>query len=244
MSVRRPLLVIVTAEHGGNEVPAPLAPLFEGYDEVLASHRGWDPGTLHLSRRLADALNAERFWSTVTRLLVDLNRSPHNPRVFSEMTADLPLTERRQLLDTWHRPHRERVRDAVVEGARRGQVLHLGVHSFTPVWEGEERRVDLSLLYDPARRSELHLATAWTRAMAAGSVELRIRRNNPYRGANDGLTTWLRKEFPDDRYLGIEIEVNQRHLLASGRFPDWVERTLLDGLATATAGALRDHVAG
>jgi len=35
--------------------------------------------------------------------------------------------------------------------------------------------------------------------------------NRPYLGTSDGHTTSLRKEFRDESYLGIEIEVNQKH---------------------------------
>ena len=41
-----------------------------------------------------------------------------------------------------------------------------------------------------------------------------MRRNAPYRGDADGLTTALRRELPVSRYEGIELELNQR-LIAS-----------------------------
>ena len=41
-----------------------------------------------------------------------------------------------------------------------------------------------------------------------------MRRNAPYRGNADGLTTALRRELPASRYEGIELELNQR-LIAS-----------------------------
>lgn len=42
----RPWSFVVTAEHGGNVVPPEYAHLFSGAEKTLASHRGWDPGTL------------------------------------------------------------------------------------------------------------------------------------------------------------------------------------------------------
>ena len=38
--------------------------------------------------------------------------------------------------------------------AARKQVLHVAVHSFTPVLHGERRNADVGLLYDPARPRE------------------------------------------------------------------------------------------
>src|SRR5690349_3517443 len=102
--------VVVTAEHGGNVVPREYRALFRARAKLLASHRGWDPGTLDLARRLGDALHAPLVAATTTRLLVDLNRSPHNPRAFSEITRRLPPADRRRLLEEHHRPHWDTVR--------------------------------------------------------------------------------------------------------------------------------------
>ena len=57
--------------------------------------------------------------------------------------------------------------------------------------------------------------------------ELRVRYNYPYRGDSDGLTTWLRKKHPAARYLGIEIEINQRLVGTRG----W--RSFQDSIATS-----------
>jgi hypothetical protein len=39
--------------------------------------------------------------------------------------------------------------------------------------------------------------------------EWRVRRNYPYRGDADGLTTHLRERLPAREYVGVELEVNQ-----------------------------------
>jgi len=223
--------VLVTAEHGGNDVPPEYRELFRGHEDVLASHRGWDPGTLNLARSLAKDLGATPITSTQTRLLVDLNRSAHNPRVFSELTRSLPREERASLLERFHRPHWDRVLAAASRGVgNNGLTLHLGVHSFTPVLDGTVRTPDLALLYDPSRPLELELATLWADALSDALPNHEVRRNNPYRGAADGLTSALRRRFAATRYLGIEIEVNQRHVGTDGVFPTWVAEALLSTL--------------
>jgi len=230
--------VVITCEHGGNDVPAELRALFRGQDALLASHRGWDPGTLGLARALAERLAAPLVSATVTRLLVDLNRSAHNPRVFSSITRSLPRDERAALIERFHAPHWASARDAVAAGvAAKGRVLHLAVHSFTPVLDGEVRRADVALLYDPARPAERGFADDWIRAMTAAAPERAFRRNDPYRGNADGLTTALRREHPDGRYLGIEVEVNQKHVSPDGRVPAWVADLLEETLPSRPAGS-------
>lgn len=232
--------VVVTCEHGGNRVPLAYQDLFRRAGPALASHRGWDAGTVALGRDLARVVGRELPGipeiaprvATVTRLLVDLNRSPHNPRVFSEWTGKLPREERRLLLERYHTPHRAAVDEdvaALEESGRR--VIHLAVHSFAPSLNGQVRQADLALLYDPARASERALADTWARNLRTRLPELRVRKNQPYRGASDGLTTWLRRRHRDTRYMGIEIEVNQRLLDAGGRFPREVMHALAETLA-------------
>ncbi len=186
---------------------------------MLASHRGFDRGALPLARRLARRFEAELFAATASRLLVDLNRSPRHPGCFSRYTRGLPEAERRRILERHYWPHRRRVERAVVRaGAGGGRVLHLAVHSFTPVRRGERRRVDVGLLYDPARAAERALCARLAELLEEEAPALRVRRNFPYRGRSDGLTTSLRRLHPARRYLGIELEVSQRFFRA-GRGP-------------------------
>jgi predicted N-formylglutamate amidohydrolase len=119
------------------------------------------------------------------------------------------------------------VSERVGKGRR---VIHLGVHTFTPELDGVVRGADVALLYDPARPWERALCAVWARSLAARLPHLAVRRNQPYRGASDGLTTWLRTRFAPRVYLGIEVEVNQRLLGPSGRFPPGVGSALADGL--------------
>lgn len=201
--------ILISCEHAGHRVPARYRRLFRDKQALLRSHRGWDPGALNVARGLARAIGAPLLAATTTRLLVDLNRSPHNPRVFSEFTRSLPRESRDALLARHHRPHWDRVRAAI--SPRRGTTLHVAVHSFTPVWNGERRPFSIGILYDPQRADEQLLARDWQRALSA-ELTGRVRRNAPYRGDADGLTTAMRREYAMDRYLGIEVELNQRVL--------------------------------
>jgi predicted N-formylglutamate amidohydrolase len=181
---------------------------------------------------------------TTSRLLVEANRSPENPRIWSSYTAALPPQERQRILDRHYWPHRRDVEAAVrASVAARRRVVHVAVHSFTPRIDGEIRKGDVGLLYDPARPRERALALRWQAVLRDLDPTLRVRRNHPYRGIADGLATWLRRRFPDSDYAGFELEVNQALLAGPSRRD--AERALAESLArllggAACAPALRD----
>jgi predicted N-formylglutamate amidohydrolase len=215
-----PQHIIVTAEHGGNDVPAKYRSLFKDGGDVLSTHRGWDPGSLDLAKLFARRLKAPLVAATVTRLLADLNRKPSNRSVFSEFTRSLDQAARQAILDRYHTPHRSKVEAQVRSLIDDGhQVVHVGMHSFTPELRGEVRNADIGFLYDPSRRGERSLCLAWKRSLKNLRPDLRVRMNYPYLGTTDGLTTSLRKLFSPDEYIGFEIEVNQ--LWPQSRVDEW-----------------------
>ena len=230
----RPDFLILTCEHAGNRVPARYRPLFVGHEHLLPTHRGWDPGALLLAREMARRCSAPLYFDETTRLLVDLNRSIGNPELHSEATRHLTLKERREILDVYYHPHRRRVDAAVAAAVGEGdRVMHVASHSFTPELNGHVRSADIGMLYDPARPGEVAFATAWIEALKVADPSLRLRRNYPYLGKSDGVTMKLRRQHPPDRYVGIELEVNQRYVEAGG--PAWTKlrKTLVDTLGVA-----------
>jgi predicted N-formylglutamate amidohydrolase len=67
----------------------------------------------------------------------------------------------------------------------------------------------VALLYDSARAPEKAFARRWAATLRAHAPGLRVRFNYPYRGATDGLATWLRRRHPAAGYAGFELEVSQ-----------------------------------
>jgi predicted N-formylglutamate amidohydrolase len=97
-------------------------------------------------------------------------------------------------------------------------VIHVSSHSFTPALDGKVRRADVGLLYDPARQGEAALCARWKASLAVIAPEVRVRRNYPYAGKGDGVTSALRRSHPRGAYIGIELEINQEIVLAGRRF--------------------------
>lgn len=229
--------LVLTCEHGGNRVPERYRKHFATAGRALAGHRGWDAGALVLARELARSLDAPLHACTTSRLVVDTNRSRGHRRLLSEWTRSLPSEERARILERWWLPHRSAVEERVRTHVERGRtVLHLSIHSFTPVWQGRRRRVDAGFLYDPSRASERSFASAWIESLRALRPELLLRRNQPYRGTEDGLTKSLRTLFDGESYLGLELEVSQRFPLGAAAPWRRLRRDLLDSLERTLGG--------
>ena len=240
-AAERPL-VVVTCEHGGNLIPERWADLFRNRRAELGTHRGYDIGAARAAEIVAAALRAPCFVARVSRLLVDLNRSPHNPRRFSETTRKLPQAERERIAAEHYDPHRGAVEAVIAKAIGKGRrVLHVGVHSFTPVLDGVVRRADVGLLYDPRRRGERELCFAWQGTIRRAAPSLVVRRNYPYRGASDGFTTALRRAYGARSYSGVEVELNQAELGSRRAIDDagrLLAATLKEVLSEAAYGRL------
>jgi len=225
---------LVTCEHGGNRIPTRYRGLFHGQAALLGTHRGYDAGALVMARQLARALHAPLVTSTVSRLLVDLNRSIGHPKIFSAASRAAPVAVRAKIVEQHYLPYREEVERLVRRSVSRGRrVIHISSHSFTPELDGKVRRADVGLLYDPARSGEADLCTRWKALLAALAPALRVRRNYPYAGRGDGLTRHLRLRFSDSAYVGIELEVNQRIVFNGGQRWTALRRVLVDSLRAA-----------
>lgn len=202
--------LIITCEHGGSNVPQKYHHLFQGESAILASHRGFDLGALPIAKKIAAHFQAPLFYSETTRLLVELNRSLKSRFLFSRYTEMLPQLEKNKIVAQYYLPYRKKVEDAIRDLIKKKRkVLHLSIHSFTPVLDGDKRDADIGLLYDPSKELEKQFCARLGRWLKS-TTDFRVRYNYPYRGISDGFTTCLRTCFSPEDYLGIEIELNQR----------------------------------
>ena len=222
---------LITCEHGGNRIPVRYGELFRGLSPLLKSHRGYDAGALTMAMELATALAAPLFVATTSRLLIDLNRSIGHPRLYSEATRRASEAVRREILERYYLGYRMEAELAIQQALELGgRVVHISSHSFTPELDGKIRNADIGLLYDPLRSGELEFCRRWQAFLRTHAPGLNIRRNYPYSGKSDGFTAYLRGRFPDHAYLGIELEINQKHVFKGGRHWRELRRLIVETL--------------
>ncbi|MEE8556938.1 MAG: N-formylglutamate amidohydrolase [Myxococcota bacterium] len=210
-----PRQVVVSCEHASNRVP----PEMDAPPDLMALHIAWDVGALQVATRLARSLQAPLHKGEYSRLLVDLNRGEESSRLIRRVSDGHPIPFNRGLtpdeadrrIRLFHRPYRRAIEadvKRIVE--RRGRCVHLAIHSFTPALQGKVRGNDLGLLYDPHRHPEVDLVREM-RDLLAERTGMVVWLNRPYSGTADGIQPPLRARYAPERFVGIELEMNQRH---------------------------------
>ena len=206
-------ILILTCEHASNKLPAAFKSAVPA--EVLKTHRAYDIGAVQVFRKLVKFAKPE-FISEgkYSRLFVDLNRTITNKSAFCNYLRD-NAKAKAQATAYWteYRTAIEKfVESATKSKTQPATIVHLGIHSFTPELNGKVRNTDIGILYDPARPQERAYANVIKAEIKRLYPAMKVRFNYPYKGTTDGLTTTLRKKF-GQRYVGIEIEINQKFFL-------------------------------
>ena len=202
--------LIITCEHGGNLIPEDYNHYFKDCKSVLNSHRGYDLGALDVFKTI-EPIADYALYSETSRLLIELNRSLHNHHLFSQFTKSLPKKNKKQIITSYYFPYRNAVENMIADWIHQNEmVLHLSIHSFTPILNKVKRHADIGLLYDSKSVNEKTFCKSFKKELNLLNPSLNIRYNYPYLGSADGFTTYLRKQFSKN-YLGVEVEINQKY---------------------------------
>lgn len=197
--------VILTCEHASERLPEPFR--FPEQDAwLVGTHWAYDLGAADLTRELAAALGAGAVLSRFSRLLIDPNRSPTAPDLFRKIAEGRPVAlnadigdEERDLRFAMSNAYHAAV-DRAVE--RDSAKLILSIHSFTPVYEGTRRAVELGVLFD----DEEELAESLRGAFADAGFAALL--NEPYSG-KFGLMYAVDRHARRHGRRALELEVRQ-----------------------------------
>jgi predicted N-formylglutamate amidohydrolase len=204
--------VIISCEHAVNHIPKAYRHLFTNATNALESHLAFDYGAHEVAQQWSQTLQCPLVEASVSRLLIDHNRSLHHRHCFSAYSKSLIQADRQSIIDQYYKPYRQKVETLIAEKMQQGiPVIHLSIHSFTPIWNGILRNADIGLLYDSRRKHEKSLAQALQIDITKSSP-YKVRMNYPYRGMSDGFVSALRKTYTEPDYLGFEIEMNDAGL--------------------------------
>jgi predicted N-formylglutamate amidohydrolase len=140
--------LVLLCEHAGRAIPAPWADL--GLDEgLLATHYAYDLGARPLALGLARALDVAVVVAEYSRLFYDINRQVGDWECMRPDLAGIPVPGNLALSDE-ERARRERLcrvpfDDLALAAWRPGDAL-VSIHSFSPIFNGAQRRTEIGVL--------------------------------------------------------------------------------------------------
>ena len=187
---------------------------------------------MEVSAQMALRLNAVLVASRTSRLVFDCNRPPDASDAMPEQSevfkipgnVDLTAGQKADRVAAYYQPFHATVAEVI---AQKQRPILITVHSFTPVYNGKVRDVEIGVLHD----SDARLADALLSRTGARMPHM-VRRNDPY-GPQDGVTHTLRKHAIPDGNLNVMLEV--RNDLISSReaqiemadlLSDWMSEAL------------------
>ncbi len=202
----RPLSFVLVCEHASARIPECLGTL--GLSEnARFSHAAWDVGAAELALSLADRLGAPLLMGCVSRLVYDCNRPFDAPDCIPEHSevyavpgnTGLSTEARATRYNEVYRPFHSALSD-ILDNAEDTTIL-VTVHSFTPVYNGQKRSLDIGYLFDRDDR----LAQAAVN-MEAQANRFEVALNAPY-SAQDGVTHTLQIHGEARGLVNVMIEV-------------------------------------
>jgi predicted N-formylglutamate amidohydrolase len=234
--------ILLVCEHASRHIPAEYGSLGLG-PEALTSHIAWDPGARDVALTLADRLDATLVAARVSRLIYDVNRPPESDTAIPEVSEawripgnqNLSETERAARVERVYRPFRDTLAGVLDQRqADHRPVALVTIHSFTPVYNGQARQVQVGVLHD----SDTRLADGFlTQAGQTGSFD--VRRNEPY-APTDGVTHTLRLHGIARGLPNLMVEIRNDLLTTSsdrGAMAAWLAEGLRSTLASIPADA-------
>jgi predicted N-formylglutamate amidohydrolase len=215
---------LLTADHAGRLIPRSMGTL--GLDErELTRHIAWDIGIAGVTTSLAGKLGAVAVLQNYSRLVIDCNRQPAVTSAFPEISEATAIPEnmnlsladkvlrREALFDPYHREIAAHV------AARRDQrLIYVAMHSFTPIYLGVKRAMDVAVLYNRAPRLSQALAD-----LLRLEGDIVVAENEPYR-VTDETDYGVPVHAEGNGLDYVEIEIRQDLIETSTGQEAWAAR--------------------
>ncbi len=221
---------LLVCEHASNCLPGALGDLGLS-PELLDSHIAWDPGALSVATTLARLLDSPLVAARFSRLAYDCNRPPEAEDAIAAKSeifdipgnAGLNAAARAERAHALYWPFRALLSETI--DSRLSPAI-VTVHSFTPVYRGVPRAVELGVLHD----ADARLADA-VLAIAPDETSLVTARNQPY-GPEDGVTHTLKMHALPANLPNVMLEIRS-DLMSDEASCEAVATSLAKVLATA-----------
>jgi predicted N-formylglutamate amidohydrolase len=214
---------VLVCEHASNRLPKSLGTLGLPGSE-LQRHIAWDIGAEKVARLVSRLIDAPLLLQRYSRLAYDCNRPPDSADAMPEISETTHIPGNRHLSPDdklkrtreIYRPFHAAIADLLDHRAAAGaRSMVVTIHSFTPVYKGKPRAVELGILHDRDRDLADKLVTSFP------TVDARL--NEPY-GPDDGVLHTLNLHAAPRGLRHAMIEIRNDFLLDERGQVEWAER--------------------
>ena len=230
--------ILLLCDHASNFIPGVFGSLGLTQDS-LDSHFAWDPGAAGVTRQISALLDCPAILASASRLLIDCNRDPGDWDSIVEMGEATPIpgnvglspAERAARAAAYHTPFHESIDAARIAGAARLKAM-VSIHSFTPVYRGEQRPWQIGLVHNQDHRIAHSLAQR-----LRADKGLTIGDNEPY-GPGDGVYYTLTRHAERHGLAALMIEIRNDLIATEAGQSAWAQRLapmLLDAVKSLDA---------
>lgn len=217
---------VVVCEHASNRLPKQLGSLGLTPDD-LQRHIAWDIGAEGVARLLSRLLDAPLALQRYSRLAYDCNRPPESDAAMPELSEatvipgnkSLSAADKMARVAAIYRPFHDglaRVLDGRACEAKETSLVT--IHSFTKIYKGRERAVELGILFDRDSRIADKLIK--------GSPNVDARLNEPY-GPKDGVMHTINLHAAPRGLKSVMIEIRNDLIVNERGQNEWAQRLAL-----------------
>ena len=215
---------LLVCEHASAYIPAVYDGLGLSADQIQ-THIGWDPGAFELAQGVSQHLGCSLVASNYSRLLIDCNRPTEVASCIVAQSEHIVIPgnqqvsdqERMRRINSIHCPFHKAVLGHV-ERLKRVQSLFpvIGIHSFTPVFLGQARPWEFSVMFT----QESPFVSALRRAVEQHPTQIAVGYNEPYCARS--IRAHTTEYCSDDHGLpAVIFEVRQDLLQGSAQRHTW-----------------------
>lgn len=204
-------ILLLSCEHASHYLPV----IFKErathfpHENAAQAFEACDPYSEILTKAISKTLNCDFLLGEISRYVLDLNKKQGLTQWALE---HLNEAEKNELLKSHLNTYRQNFIHLIEKYlGDNSQILHLSIHTFNPKEKGIEHNAAIGILYDPSRHGEKEVARIWNELLIK-RTSFRVRLNYPRSGKADNFTSYLRKQYAEKDYLGLELECNAQLL--------------------------------
>ncbi len=217
--------LVILCDHASNNLPKEYDLL--GLTTIeLSRHIGYDIGVAEVTRALARSLSVPAILANYSRLLIDPNRGEDDLTLVMQISDGIVIPQNVNVstdevanrIQKYYRPYH----DAITTAIEQFQNLDitpalLSIHSFTPIWRGQERPWHAGVLWDRDPRFAIPLLN-----ILSQDKNLIVGDNEPYTGALKYDTMY--KHGTVNGLAHALLEIRQDQISKQSGVKIWVDR--------------------